>query len=353
MSIEAVSWSNGKVKLIDQTKLPGKLTYVVTDDITVLWDSIKRLVVRGAPAIGIAGAFGVALAALKSRAKNCQALKKDVFKAADYLATSRPTAVNLFWALGRMKQAALSVEAENCGSLRQLLLEEAIHILDDDKMRCSEIGRNGERLIKEGMGILTHCNAGALATGGSGTALSVFFSAKRRGKKFTVYVDETRPLLQGARLTTWELLREGIDTVLIADNMAAQVMKEGKIGLVITGSDRIALNGDAANKIGTYGIATLAKAHGIPFYVAAPVSTIDFNIKRGREIPIEQRDASEITSCRGKKIAPGNVKVYNPAFDVTPASLIAGIITEKGLITPPYKNKILMLKKKKGCYGGK
>ncbi|MCK9555219.1 S-methyl-5-thioribose-1-phosphate isomerase [bacterium] len=353
MSIEAVSWSKGKVKLIDQTKLPGELTYVVTDNIDVLRDSIKRLVVRGAPAIGIAGAFGVALAALKSKAKNCETLRKDVFKAADYLATSRPTAVNLFWALERMKKTAQAGKLKNCGKMKQLLLREAVHILNDDKMRCSRIGKNGESLIKEGMGILTHCNAGALATGGSGTALSVFFSAKRNGKNFTVYVDETRPLLQGARLTTWELLHEGIDTVLIADNMAAQVMKEGKIGLVITGSDRIALNGDAANKIGTYGIATLARAHSIPFYIAAPISTIDFNIKTGREIPIEQREAGEITSCGGKKTAPGNVKVYNPAFDVTPSSLIAGIITEKGMITPPYKKKILMLREKQGSYGRK
>ncbi len=353
MSIEAVSWSKGKVKLIDQTRLPGKLTYVVTDNIDVLWDSIKRLVVRGAPAIGIAGAFGVALAALKSRAKDCEMLRKDVFKAADYLATSRPTAVNLFWALERMKKTAQAGKLKNCGKMKQLLLREAVNILNDDKKRCSKIGKNGEYLIKEGMGILTHCNAGALATGGSGTALSVFFSAKRNGKNFTVYVDETRPLLQGARLTTWELLHEGIDTVLIADNMAAQVMKEGKIGLVITGSDRIALNGDAANKIGTYGIATLARAHSIPFYIAAPISTIDFNIKTGREIPIEQREAGEITSCGGKKIAPENVKVYNPAFDVTPSSLIAGIITEDGLITPPYKKKILMLRGKQGGYGRK
>ncbi|MDD5644183.1 MAG: S-methyl-5-thioribose-1-phosphate isomerase [bacterium] len=340
MSIETIGWHKGKLRLIDQTELPGKLKYISTDDVNVVWDAIKRLAVRGAPAIGIAGAFGVAVAALKSRAKDCDALKNDVIKAADYLSGSRPTAVNLFWALERMKAVARSGRAENCKRMKQFLLDEAKNILKDDKIRCRKIGENGERLIKEGDGVLTHCNAGALATGGAGTALSAIFSAKRKGRKFTVYVDETRPLLQGARLTAWELLHEKIDTVLITDNMAGQVMKEGKINLVITGADRIALNGDVANKIGTYGIATLAKAHAIPFYIAAPVSTIDFSIKTGGEIPIEQRDADEIIKCGGKRIAPGNVRVYNPAFDVTPSHLIAGIITDKGFVTPPYGKKI-------------
>lgn len=346
MAVETIKWENGKIKMIDQTKLPLELVYIETDDINILWDSIKRLVVRGAPAIGIAAGFGVALAALKSRAGKYEDLRRDVYKAIDYLATSRPTAVNLFWSLQRMKRVLEKNKEKPVENLKEILFNEAQKILEDDRERCRKIGENGKGLIKDGMGILTHCNAGALATGGIGTALASIFIAKEEGKKFTVYVDETRPLLQGGRLTAWELMQHNIDAILISDNMAAQVMKEGKINIVITGADRIALNGDAANKIGTYAVATLAKAHKIPFYIAAPVSTIDFSIKTGLQIPIEERSPEEITESFGKRTAPYNIKVYNPAFDVTPFSLISGIITEKGIINPPFGKKIAELKEK-------
>ena len=344
MAVETIKWENGKIKMVDQTKLPLELVYVETDDINILWDSIKRLVVRGAPAIGIAAGFGVALAALKSKADKHEDLRRDIYKAIDYLAASRPTAVNLFWSLERMKRVFEKNKEKPVKELKTILFNEAQKILEDDRERCGKIGENGKGLIKNGMGILTHCNAGALATGGIGTALASIFAAAEEGKNFTVYVDETRPLLQGARLTSWELMQHNIDTILISDNMAAQVMKEGKINIVITGADRIALNGDAANKIGTYGVATLAKAHNIPFYIAAPVSTIDFSIKTGLQIPIEERGPEEITEGFGRRIAPYNIKVYNPAFDVTPFSLISGIITEKGIINPPLDDEIIKLK---------
>lgn len=344
MAVETIKWENGKIRMVDQTKLPLELVYVETDDINILRDSIKRLVVRGAPAIGIAAGFGVALAALKSKADKHEDFRRDIYKAIDYLAASRPTAVNLFWSLERMKRVFEKNKEKPVKELKTILFNEAQEILEDDRERCGEIGENGKGLIKNGMGILTHCNAGALATGGIGTALANIFAAAEEGKNFTVYVDETRPLLQGARLTSWELMQHNIDTILISDNMAAQVMKEGKINIVITGADRIALNGDAANKIGTYGVAVLAKAHNIPFYIAAPVSTIDFSIKTGLQIPIEERGPEEITEGFGRRTAPYNIKVYNPAFDVTPFSLISGIITEKGIINPPFGEKIIKLK---------
>jgi methylthioribose-1-phosphate isomerase len=251
------------------------------------------------------------------------------------LRTSRPTAVNLFWALDRMERAVQGRTDElSPAQLTQILLNEALAIEDEDRQMCRAIGRIGAELIQEGQGVLTHCNAGGLATADYGTALAVMFAAAEQGRTFHVFADETRPLLQGARLTAWELKQRGIDVTLICDNMAAQVMREGRVNLVITGADRIAANGDTANKIGTYGVALLAKAHAIPFYVAAPSSTFDLSLATGDAIPIEQRDPREITHGLGKQIAPEGVKVYNPAFDVTPASLIAGIITEKGLIRP-------------------
>jgi methylthioribose-1-phosphate isomerase len=254
---------------------------------------------------------------------------------ADYLRTSRPTAVNLFWALDRMqRRVAHLLENETPGHLVRLLLEEALAIEDDDRRMCRAIGRWGAALIGEGQGVLTHCNAGGLATADYGTALAVMFAAAEQGRRFRVFADETRPLLQGARLTTWELQQRGIDVTLICDSMAAQVMKEGRIQLVVTGADRIAANGDSANKIGTYGVAVLARAHEIPFYIAAPSNTFDLSLANGDAIPIEQRDGREVTHGLGKQIAPDEVKVYNPAFDVTPARLIAGIITEKGLVQP-------------------
>jgi methylthioribose-1-phosphate isomerase len=260
---------------------------------------------------------------------------------ADYLATSRPTAVNLFWALDRMRRVLGAASADSGDAdIFSLLEAEAVEILEEDKRLCRAIGEHGAPLISEGDGVLTHCNAGGLATADYGTALAVMFRAHEKGRKFRAFADETRPLLQGARLTAWELQKAGIDVTLICDNMAAQVMKEGRIQLCLVGSDRIAANGDAANKIGTYGVALLAKAHDIPFYVAAPLSTIDPSLATGDEIPIEQRDAEEVTNGFGRRTAPTGIDVYNPAFDVTPASLIAGIVTEIGILRPPYVESI-------------
>ncbi len=314
---EGVSLLPGKLRIIDQTRLPQELVYLEFDGIDEIVGAIKRLSVRGAPAIGCAAALGLAAAAQHLAEDN---FSENVQKLADQLAASRPTAVNLFWALDRCRNKETIED----------LLREALGILEEDIRMCQSIGGHGAPLVQEGMGILTHCNAGALATGDFGTALSPMYAAHGAGRKFTVYSDETRPLLQGSRLTAWELQRAGIDVVTICDSMAAQVMKEGKIDLVLVGSDRIAANGDAANKIGTYGLAVLAKHHGIPFYVAAPTSTIDASLAHGGLIPIEQRDADEVG-------APEGVRVYNPAFDVTPAELISGIITEQGVHYPPYR----------------
>jgi methylthioribose-1-phosphate isomerase len=313
---EGVELLPGKLRIIDQTKLPHELVYLELDDIDEIVAAIKRLSVRGAPAIGCAAALGLAACA--------QHLSGDEFipaigKLADQLAASRPTAVNLFWALDRCRKTG------SPGAL----IREGLTILEEDILMCQSIGAHGAPLIEEGMGVLTHCNAGALATGDFGTALSPMYVARSKDRKFTVYSDETRPLLQGSRLTAWELHQSGIDVVTICDNMAAQVMKEGKIDLVIVGSDRIAANGDAANKIGTYGLAVLAKYHGIPFYIAAPTSTIDSSLAHGDLIPIEQRDPAEVG-------APEGVRVYNPAFDVTPNELITGIITQNGVHHPPF-----------------
>ena len=322
---EGIQLFPGKLRIIDQTKLPQELAYLELDDIDEIVDAIKRLSVRGAPAIGCAAALGLAACAQYLDEED---FVEKVAALADQLATSRPTAVNLFWALERCKNSISYLMKYEI--TKQALLKEALEILSEDIQMCQAIGAHGEALIQEGMGILTHCNAGALATGDFGTALSPMYVAHSEGRKFTVYSDETRPLLQGSRLTAWELQRTGIDVVTICDNMAAQVMKEGKIDLVMVGSDRIAANGDAANKIGTYGLAVLAKHHGIPFYVAAPTSTIDASMEHGDLIPIEQRDAGEVG-------APKGVRVYNPAFDITPNELISGIITETGLHRPPFK----------------
>ena len=332
MPVETISWKCGKIRYIDQTLLPHRVKFVDCFDIKKLWSAIKRLEIRGAPAIGIAGALGVALTAARSKAKTSEGLAGEVHKCAKYLASSRPTAVNLFWALARMERLAkfnISLPAQD---LKDLLVAEALKIIDEDKTSCRAMARHGAKLIKDRDSILTHCNAGGLATADYGTALGVLFSAKKQGKRIKVYVDETRPLLQGARLTAWELLNEGIDTTLICDNMAASLMAKGSIDKIFVGADRIASNGDVANKIGTYNLAVLAKYHKVPFYVVAPLSTFDFNLKTGSDIPIEERSSDEVRSVMGKRIAPGNVKVYNPAFDVTPEALVTAIITEKGII---------------------
>jgi methylthioribose-1-phosphate isomerase len=339
MPIETISWKKGKIRYIDQTLLPHKVRFVDCSDIRRLWRAIRRLEIRGAPAIGIAGALGIALAASKSRAADASGLIKDIAAAGRYLASSRPTAVNLFWAIARMRRAALSGRSLEPAALKRRLVNEALRVIAEDKASCRAMARHGAKLIKAGDGILTHCNAGGLATADYGTALGVLFEAKRLGRRIKVYADETRPLLQGARLTAWELMNEGMDVTLICDNMAASLMAKGRIDKIFVGADRIASNGDAANKIGTYSLAVLAKHHGIPFYVVAPLSTFDFAIKTGREIPIEERPGDEVRSVMGKRIAPRNVKVYNPAFDVTPNELITAIVTDKGVVKRPNEIK--------------
>ena len=339
MATETIRWTGGPdgwAELIDQTLLPGEFTIIAVRDIGAMWEAIKVLRVRGAPAIGIAAGYGVVLGlqTLDDKAPAEQARAK-VKETCDYLATSRPTAVNLFWALDRMSQSAQNARAQTAGELKEHLLNEAQAIRTEDAAMCRAIGKNGAHLITPGVGVLTHCNAGGLATAEYGTALAPMFTAHERGINFRVYADETRPLLQGARLTTWELDQAGIDVTLICDNMAGELMKQGKIDLVITGADRIAANGDAANKIGTYSVAVLARAHGIPFYIAAPSSTFDLDLKDGSQIPIEERDPEEITNAWGKRTAPEGIKVYNPAFDVTSHDHIAAIITERGLIQKP------------------
>ncbi len=325
----------GFLRLLDQTLLPTQVQYRDCRTVEEVWEAIRNLRVRGAPAIGVAAAFGVVLGMQNLNAARRGAYLHRLKEVTGYLRTSRPTAVNLFWALDRMERTALPhVEKLPSAQLNQILLKEAVAIEEEDRQMCRAIGRVGAELIQAGQGVLTHCNAGGLATADFGTALAVLFTAAEQGKTIHVFADETRPLLQGARLTAWELHQRGIDVTLICDNMAAQVMKEGRVQLVIVGADRIAANGDTANKIGTYGVALLAKAHGIPFYVAAPSSTFDLSLESGAAIPIEQRDPREITHGFGKQTAPDGIHVYNPAFDVTPSELIAGLITEKGLIQP-------------------
>lgn len=328
--------ADGYLDLLDQTQLPTQLNRIECRDVETVWEAIKMLRVRGAPAIGIAAAYGVVVGVQTiGDDQPADAFHERTDEVIDYLATSRPTAVNLFWALDRMRCASESIREESdLQTCRYRLLQEAIGIHESDRATCRAIGRHGAAALEHADGVLTHCNAGGLATAEYGTALSVFFTAQDLGHQLHVYVDETRPLLQGARLTAWELMQRGIPATLICDSMAAQVMREGRVQAVVTGADRIAANGDSANKIGTYSLAVLAQAHGIPFYIAAPASTFDLNIQSGDEIPIEQRNSEEITHGFGRQTAPDGVGVYNPAFDVTPANLITAIITENGLIQP-------------------
>jgi methylthioribose-1-phosphate isomerase len=327
--------ADGHLVLLDQTLLPGEVTYIECRDVETVFEAIRSLRVRGAPAIGVAAAYGVCVGLQTVSGNDSETLFARLDEVTSYLASSRPTAVNLFWALDRMKQRAETLRGSaSAESIATALLTEARAIHDEDRQMCEAIGRHGAELLTDGQGVLTHCNAGALATGGDGTALAVIYAAQAVGKKLRVFADETRPLLQGARLTTWELQQRGIDVTVICDSMAAQVMREGRVQAVITGADCIAANGDAANKIGTYSIAVLADAHDIPFYIAAPSSTFDLSLSSGEDIPIEQRGAGEITHGFGRQTVPDGVNVYNPAFDVTPARLIAAIITEYGLIRP-------------------
>jgi methylthioribose-1-phosphate isomerase len=358
-SVYSIRWMGGEphhsgeacLRLLDQTRLPQETFYLDLTTVSEVWDAIKRLSVRGAPAIGIAAAYGVCLACRSTAPKSFEELLEDCRNAAQYLATSRPTAVNLFWALERMERAMETlpglwskgpeIDRHNpAGWLLSQLLRTALAIHDEDREMCHAIGKIGADLLEDGAQILTHCNTGGLATSEYGTALSVCFTAQDQGKKLHVYVDETRPLLQGARLTAWELMQREIDCTLICDNMAAHVMATKEIDAVIVGADRIAANGDTANKIGTYNLAVLANFHRVPFYVAAPSSTFDLSIADGTSIPIEQRQPAEVTDSFGRRTAPEGVRVYNPAFDVTPGSLIEGIITERGLIRPVNRQQI-------------
>ena len=330
---------DGFLELIDQRQLPTELVRLQCRDIEQLFEVIQTLAVRGAPAIGVAGAYGLVLGMQKLADDDLEQAVRCLEKCCEYLARSRPTGVNLFWAMDRVKRKAADfVAAEPSAdllALQKVVLDEAHAICQEDIDMCRRIGENGQKFIKQGAGILTHCNAGALATAGQGTALSIIFEAHKRGRKFKVYVDETRPLLQGARLTAWELKQAGIDCLLICDNTAGWLMKQGRISAVITGADRIAANGDVANKVGTYSLSVLARHNGVPFYVAAPSSTFDLSIKSGGQIPIEQRAAEEVTRFADIQIAPDGIDVCNPAFDVTDASLITAIITEKGVIENP------------------
>jgi len=340
ISIPTIKWINGNVKIIDQTKLPGKLQYITCRDVKTLWKAICRLSVRGAPALGVSAGFGVLLGMKTFKGKDIKKFKKHLYKTCDFIGKSRPTAVNLFNVLDCMRKVVNEYTGESVNKLKNLLKGEAMRVYQEDRKVCRQIGNYGGRLIKQNDQIMTMCNAGALATVDYGTALGVFYSAKRMKKKFKVYTCETRPLLQGARLTTWELLRAKIDTILICDNMAASLMQKGEIDAIFTGADRIAMNGDSANKIGTYNLAVLAKYHKIPFYIVAPKSTFDQKIQSGNRIPIEQRNKDEVTHFGYRRTAPKQVKVYNPAFDVTDHKLITAIITEKGIIYPPFKANI-------------
>jgi methylthioribose-1-phosphate isomerase len=330
----------GVLRLIDQTRLPTEYVEIDCRDVPSVWEAIRSLRVRGAPAIGVAAAYGAVLGARSEGCGEPAAVVRALGNATASLRTSRPTAVNLFWALDRMERAVGEQDDPDGPAVLERLLAVARQIDQEDRAMCRSIGRHGAALVGAGNGILTHCNAGGLATADYGTALAVIFAAHEQGTELRVFADETRPLLQGARLTAWELKRRGIPVTLICDNMAAQVMREGKIQMVVVGADRIAANGDTANKIGTYGVALLARAHGIPFYVAAPSSTFDPSITDGASIPIEQRDPREVTHGFGRQTAPEGVDVYNPAFDVTPADLIAGIITERGVIRPVNRDTI-------------
>jgi methylthioribose-1-phosphate isomerase len=326
-----VGGADGFLRLLDQTRLPNEVAYRDCRDVEEVREAICTLRVRGAPAIGVAAALG--LVVHMQRAGGADAARH-FEHGRQRLVSSRPTAVNLAWALGRMARRFGAWREQGRGEVVAVLLEEALAIAEEDRAMCAALGRHGAELIADGQGVLTHCNAGALATAGSGSALAALYAAAGQGKRFRVFADETRPLLQGARLTAWELRQAGVDVTLICDGMAAQVMKEGRVQLVIVGADRIAANGDTANKIGTYGVAVLARAHGVPFYVSAPSSTFDLALASGEGIPIEQRDPREVTHGFGWQTAPEGVAVYNPAFDVTPAGLIAGIVTEKGVIRP-------------------
>jgi len=344
--LETIAWTGSAVRLLDQTRLPAETVYVEIGDERQMWDAIKRLVVRGAPAIGVAAAFGLYLGVRDGGRENdgVAAFFRRLDEVGDYLKSSRPTAVNLAWAVDRVTRVANDARDRKLAlaQIKQRMLDEAIAMLEEDRAVCRAIGEHGLSLLQnlakagEVFPVLTHCNAGSLATVAYGTALAPIYVGAEQGMRFHVYADETRPLLQGSRITAYELRENGIPVTVLCDNMAATVMQQGKIQAVIVGTDRVAANGDVANKIGTLSVAILARHFGIPFYVAAPISSIDLSLPSGRQIPIEQRDPSEVTRGLGRVTAPEGVEVYNPAFDVTPNELVTAIITEKGVVVPPY-----------------
>jgi methylthioribose-1-phosphate isomerase len=341
LSVRPIEWRGGALWLLDQRLLPGREKRLKYTEVSGVARAIRTMVVRGAPAIGVTAAFGLVLA-VKAAARKGRPWKKVFAAAAAELGATRPTAVNLFWAIERMRRTAQALDGDGPAALARLEAE-AVAIREEDVRANREMGRHGARLLSSGDSVLTHCNAGALATAGYGTALGVVRAAVEAGKKIHVFVDETRPVLQGARLTAWELVRDGIPCTLITDNMAASLMRAGRIQAAIVGADRIAGNGDVANKIGTYGVAVLCRAHRVPFYVAAPRSTIDPGIRRGRDIPIEERDGREVTHPGGRRIAPEGIPVCNPSFDVTPARLVTAIVTEKGVLRAPFPAAIRKL----------
>lgn len=342
--IRPVEWKDNRLVLIDQTRLPEECVEIAIESAEELWEAIRNLRVRGAPAIGVAAAFGVALEAFRYTGSHTAGCLDRLERACDYLATSRPTAVNLFWALDRMRAFARERGDRPLAEFQSALLQEARAVLEEDIRLGRRLGFYGADLLRDGDCVLTHCNAGGLATGGFGTALGVIYAAGEQGKRIRVYADETRPLLQGARLTAWELMRNGVDVTLICDNMAAVVLRDKKIDAVIVGADRIASNGDFANKIGTYGLAVLARAHGVPFYTAAPFSSIDLALASGKEIPIEMRSEDEVRSMGiAHWTAPRRVPVFNPAFDVTPAEYLTAVITEKGVARAPFRDSLYAL----------
>jgi len=341
--IQTLEWTDRGVRFIDQTKLPTEETYVTCKTHEQVADVIRNMVVRGAPAIGVAAAMGIALGVNNSKAESAGDLKREFDQICDVIAKTRPTAVNLFWAIRRMQEKFERIRIRPIAQIKQDLIEEAQRMHAEDIAANQAMGRHGATLMPAEGGVLTHCNAGALATAGYGTALGVIRAAVEQGKKIHVYADETRPFLQGSRLTAWELMKDGIPTTVISDNMAGAMMLQGKIGAIVVGADRIAANGDVANKIGTYTVAVLAREHNIPFYVAAPISTVDLACPEGGQIPIEQRDAKEVTHIAGKQMVPDGVAVENPAFDVTPAKYVSAIITERGIARAPYDTSLQKL----------
>lgn len=338
--IKTLEWTADGVRFIDQTRLPTEEVYVTCRNYQEVARAIRDMIVRGAPAIGVAAAMGIALGVQQSPAKNAAELRLELDQICDVISQTRPTAVNLFWAIRRMQQKFESIEGQRIDQIKSGMVQEAQQMYLEDIAANQAMGRHGAALMPASGGVLTHCNAGALATCGYGTALGVIRAAVDQGKKLHVFADETRPFLQGARLTAWELMQDHIPTTVIADNMAGSMMRQGKIKAVIVGADRIAANGDVANKIGTYSVAVLAKEHGIPFYVAAPWSTVDLKAATGDDIPIEQRSTKEITHHGGKQMTPEGVQVENPAFDVTPNKYVTAIITEKGAARAPYSESL-------------